>query len=111
DQFTQVHQNAEPLRGNGVSHCRTHADGCKQHYVICELEHDLRQAVHRADNWFAFFPNGWNGECEEHAECDDLQYIAAHHGLDNTGGKHVHDWFDQSLRMSLSDCLKDVVVC
>ena len=88
-----------------MSHRRADPDRRKQHHVICELEHDLRQAVHRADNWFAFFANGCNGEREEHAERDDLQYIATHHSLDHARGENVHDRFNESLWMSLADGL------
>src|SRR5262249_42777547 len=50
------------------------------------------------------------GECEEHAECDDLQHISAHHGLNHVRGENVHNGFDETLGMSLADCPQNVGV-
>src|SRR2546423_5882534 len=77
------------------------ADRCKHHDVVCKLEHDLREALHRAEDWLPPFANRGDGECENHAEYDDLQNVAAHHGVNHTGRKYVHDSLDESFRMTL----------
>src|SRR5205814_4918137 len=110
DQVTEIDENAEPLSGDGVSHGRADADGGAHHDVVSELEHDLGEAFHCAHDRPAFLADGGDGEREEDAERNDLENVAAHHGVDDAGGEGVDDSFDERFRMSLPDGLDDVRV-
>src|SRR5205814_8080954 len=100
DQVTEIDENAEPLSGDGVSHGRADADGGEHHDVVSELEHDLGETFHRADDGPADVAEGGEGEREEHAEHNYLKNGAAHHGVDDAGGEGVDDGFDEGLGMS-----------
>src|SRR5205085_11700868 len=110
DQVTEIDENAEALGGNGVGHGRADADGGEHHDVVSELEHDLGETFHCAHDRPAFLADGGEGEREEDAERDDLENVAAHHGVDDAGGESVDDGFDKRFGMGLPDGLDDVGV-
>ena len=110
DQVSEIDENAEALGGDGVGHGRADADGGEHHDVVGELEHDLGETFHRADDGPAGVADGGEGEREENAERDDLENVAAHHGVDDAGGEGVDDGFDKRFGMGLPDGLDDVGV-
>src|SRR5205085_4684276 len=86
------------------------ADRGEHHDVVGKLEHDLGEAFHRADDGPAGVADGGEGEREEDTERDDLENVAAHHGVDNAGREGVDDGFDEGFRMGRADGLDDIGV-
>src|SRR5205814_10082512 len=64
----------------------------------------------RGDERPAGVGDGGEGGGEEHAEHNDLKNVAAHHGVDDTGGEGVDDRLDERLGMSRADGFNDVGV-
>src|SRR5438045_6757217 len=110
DQVPEIDENAEALGGDGVGHGGADAYGGEHHDVVGELEHDLGETFHRADDGPAGVADGGEGEREEDAERDDLENVAAHHGVDDAGGESVDDGFDEGCRVGRADGLDDVGV-
>src|SRR5436309_1997449 len=99
----QVHKYAEALRADRVRHRRADAKRREHHDVVGEFEHDLREALHRANDWLSFFADRRDRHGEKHGERHNLKNVAVHHRFDDAGREYMHDCFNERLRMTLAD--------
>ena len=101
DQPGQVVEHAEPAAADRIGDGRADADRRIAHDDVGEAEHRLGQRLAPRDHRPALLADHAERDREDQAEDDDLQHVAARHGVDDRLGHGVQQHLIPGLRGSV----------